>query len=144
MKRIITAIALAASFALAAPAMAAPIRECGNYVPVGWAHGAWTGYWTFATVYGFTPVWDLTTRNVRCSDARAFSIAVSRSGAGGGYHNFKCRTTAIGTEDLVARGETPQERQAAYGSKDAVAGGRVSDCLRGRCPAAEPHNGVRE
>lgn len=102
-KRILASLAVIAGLALAGSAQAAPIRECGNYVPVGWAHGTWTGYWTFAVVPGFTPVANLTTRNVLCGDARRFSLAVSRSGAGRSYHSFRCRNTTIGTEDYDIR-----------------------------------------
>ena len=66
------------------------VTECGNFETTGWAHNIWTGYWTYSTVMGFTPAYNLTTRQVRCFDGRPFSLVVSR------YflrhrHGFNCR-----------------------------------------------------
>lgn len=63
---------------------------------------AFDGYWTYSMVLGFTPVANLTTRDVRCSDTRSFSLYISRTGLRH-YHNFKCRGTSIGTEDRDIR-----------------------------------------
>jgi hypothetical protein len=49
----------------AGSAVAAPIRECGNYDP---GRG-----WTYRSVSGATPVYNLTTRNVSCRTARRFA-----------------------------------------------------------------------
>jgi hypothetical protein len=69
---------------------AAAITECGDYVPTGLAHGTWTGYWTFNPPGGFTPVTNLTTRRVRCSNARPFSLQVSQHSRRS-YHGFSCK-----------------------------------------------------
>jgi hypothetical protein len=66
----VVATALWIAFCGASLASASAVTECGNYVQTG-AH---SGYWTAATVYGYTPVFNLTTRRVRCSDARRFSL----------------------------------------------------------------------
>jgi len=85
MKRIITLIAIAGALAVAGPAAAAPIRECGNFVPTAPWH--WnSGYWTYRTVLGYTPVYNLTTRNVSCSDARPFSLYVMKHAPRYGSH----------------------------------------------------------
>jgi hypothetical protein len=92
--------AIFAALAFAGSAQAALIRRDGNFVVTG--PYAFDGYWTYGTVPGFTPVYNLTTRNVRCSDARSFSLYVSRTGTRH-YHNFNCRGTPIGTEDWDIR-----------------------------------------
>lgn len=63
---------------LSGAVVALGIVECGHFVPTGVRGGTWTGYWTYRTTYGFSPVWNLTTRRVGCSLARRFSLAESR------------------------------------------------------------------
>lgn len=92
LRKILIALVAVAGLALVgvAGAQAAPIRECANFVPTGQAHGTWAGYWTYATIPGFTPVYNLTTRSIACSDARRFSLYVTRHGSHR-YHRFSCR-----------------------------------------------------
>ena len=68
----------------AVPAQAAGITECGNFHPTA-AEG---GYWNYRAVDGATPVYNLTTRGVRCSEARRFSLVVS-TGARWPRHGFQ-------------------------------------------------------
>ena len=106
-------VAALAALALAAPAVMLPahaqasaITECRNFVQTT----AWErGYWTFRIVPGFTPVANLTTRNVRCSDARPFSFHVMNmlppygSRRNVHYHNFTCRIVWSNEEDWDIR-----------------------------------------
>jgi hypothetical protein len=105
--------AMAAALELAAPAVILPahaqasaITECGNFVQTT----AWErGYWTFGMVPGFTPVTNLTTRNVRCSDARPYSFHVMNilppygSRRNVHSHNFTCRIAWSYWEDWDVR-----------------------------------------
>jgi hypothetical protein len=80
-------------------AQASAITECANFVPTGWSasQNIWRGYWTFNTFAGSTPVTNLTTRNVRCSYARPFSLAVAAKSSR--HHNgFTCRWRHAGEE----------------------------------------------
>jgi hypothetical protein len=110
MKRIIFTLVLALGLAepavMVSAAQASAITECGNFVQTTtWERG----YWTFRIVPGFTPVYNLTTRNVRCSDARAFSFRVMNMLPPYGsrrnvyYHNFTCRITWSYGEDWNVR-----------------------------------------
>ena len=69
-----------------------PIRECGTFVPTGWStvRHMWTGFWTFRTSYGFTPVYNLTARGVTASHARPFSLVVSQKNLRH-YQGYTCR-----------------------------------------------------
>jgi hypothetical protein len=108
MKRIIlilTAIT-ALSMGLASTAQAAPIIECGTYNP-------YANHWTSTThpdFSGYTPVYNLTTRNVRCSDARPASLNIMRhhsppfgSHRNTYYHSFTCRWQWFYGEDWDVR-----------------------------------------
>jgi len=90
---------------------AAPIRECGNFVLTG-DHNQ--GYWTRRVVAGYTPVFNLTTRNVACSSARPFSLKATsrvvgsktgalRGTATVGYRGYRCRATFANGEDWDIR-----------------------------------------
>ena len=68
-----------------------PIRECGDFVPTGIAHGVWTGYWSFHPAPGFTPIYNLTTRVVRCPYARQFSFHMDRHWRKRHYQGFTCQ-----------------------------------------------------
>ena len=70
MKRCGVALAAAVLLLAAAPASGASPTACGNFVQTS----AGKGYWTYHIVYGYTPVYNLTTRGVRCSAARPFSL----------------------------------------------------------------------
>ena len=99
-------LAFAAPAITAAPVQAAGITECGNFVLTG---NGYHGYWTYRTVYGFTPVYNLTTRGVRCSDARPASLNIMRRAPSFGshrnvyYHNFTCRFRWFNGEDWDVR-----------------------------------------
>lgn len=105
--------AVAGSLGLAAPAItaarvqAAGITECGNFVLTG--NGGNHGYWTLRLVYGYTPVYNLTTRGVRCSDARPASLNIMRRAPTFGshrnlyWHNFTCRFRWFNGEDWDVR-----------------------------------------
>ncbi len=91
--------ALAFASAVAGPsASAAGIRECGHFVPTGNPHGGtFPGYWTYRQTWGYTPVFNLTTRVVHCHFARYFAIHQSlryRSH----YFGFTCGSSWLGTE----------------------------------------------
>jgi hypothetical protein len=60
-----TVLALAA---LSSSAPAAPIRECGNYGDHYWGWG-----WGYSRISG-AGIYNLTTRRVRCHDARWFAL----------------------------------------------------------------------
>jgi hypothetical protein len=78
MRRAALAAIATLALGIAPAASASPIIECCHFVPTGVRGDSWTGYWTYKTTYGFSPVWNLTTRRVRCSFARRFSLAESR------------------------------------------------------------------
>jgi hypothetical protein len=107
MKRIVAALAVLAVLAVAGPAAAqGPIRECGSFVPTGQsgppAHIAYRGYWTFGLVgpvgHGFTPVANLTTRNVSCRDARSASLTIVQINRIYPWHGFVLRFRMTGSE----------------------------------------------
>lgn len=98
MKRYVAPIVAAMLLLAALPASASPITECGNYVQTGVNRG----YWTYRTVYGYTPVYNLTTRSVRCSQARPFSLTVT-SGMRRHYQGFACRIRWFNGEDWDIR-----------------------------------------
>jgi hypothetical protein len=76
--------ALLSAAALATPAHAAPIVECGNY---GATASGRVG-WTYADIEG-AGIYNVTTRNVRCSSARGF---VRRyRGTDTYYPTWRCR-----------------------------------------------------
>ena len=115
LRRILTAavaagaLGVAAPAITAAPAQAAGITECGNWVFTG--NNVWHGYWTFRTVLGFTPVANLTTRGVRCSDARRASLNIMRyyappfgSHRNTYWHGFTLRWIFSNGEDWDVRG----------------------------------------
>lgn len=70
LKRYIAALAGAVLLFAAASALGSTASDCGNYVPTSPGHG----YWTYRTVYGYTPVFGLNARRVRCSWSRTFSL----------------------------------------------------------------------
>jgi hypothetical protein len=76
-----------------------PIKECGDFVQTGFAHGRPAGYWTYRTVHGYTPVANLTTRVVQCSYARSFSLTRH----GGRWQGFTCRSRTFYGEDWDVR-----------------------------------------
>jgi hypothetical protein len=93
-------VSLGGVAAIPAAAQAGGITECGNFVPTGWSSSQhiWRGYWTFrTTAAGFTPVTNLTTRNVRCSYAHTVSLRVANK-AWRHYSGFTCRWHNAGEE----------------------------------------------
>lgn len=115
LRKLLTALVAVASLALVPAASsasaAAPIRECGNFVLTG-NHDQ--GYWTHRLVYGYTPVFNLTTRNVACSSARPFSLRATdrvvgskmgalRGTAAVAYRGFRCRARFANGEDWDIR-----------------------------------------
>ena len=98
-KRLITAVAsLALAGAILAPAtgQAASINECGTYNPYG-HHWTSTKHPDFS---GYTPVYNLTTRDARCSYARPFARHVSNWAAPRHYHGFTCTEVRFNGEGL--------------------------------------------
>ena len=84
---VLTAGLVTAAVALPATAQASPIRECGNWVDTNGQPGTW--HWSYRYSLSYSPVRNLTTRNVSCSNARPFSV---RIGAGwGSLHGFACK-----------------------------------------------------
>lgn len=79
------------------------ITECGNFVPTPpW--GPYHGYWTFRTVMGYTPVYNLTTRNVRCSYARPFSLHMAGYWRGVRHRDgYRCTNHLSNSEDWDIR-----------------------------------------
>lgn len=77
MKRVITLIMIAgfapavvAPVITAAPAQAAGIIECGNWVQTNGQPGSW--HWSYGYSIPYSPARNLTTGIVSCSDARPF------------------------------------------------------------------------
>ena len=80
MKRLMLIIA-GTGLALVPAASASGIRECGNWAWTG--TNVWHGWWTYGiggwnNTGGYSPIYNLTTRNVRCSDARHASVNIMR------------------------------------------------------------------
>jgi hypothetical protein len=91
---------LLASLVLVTPASAEPIRECGNYVFTDTNRG----FWTYLTIPGYTPVYNLTTRNVSCANARPFALLVAGYWPGVRYRNgFRCVNRLFYGEDWDTR-----------------------------------------
>lgn len=110
MKRSITLITLIAGLALAAPAVVAPVAQasgitkCGSYDYFGHR------WYTRGIVYGYTPVYNLTTRGVNCRDARNASLTIMNhhmprfgSRRNSYYHGFTCRWQWFNGEDWDVR-----------------------------------------
>src|SRR6476620_11742169 len=98
MRKLILIIVGMTALAVVPAASASPITECGNYVQTGISEG----YWTHRTIYGYTPVANLTTRKVRCSYARPFSLIVT-AGIRRRYQGFTCRIRWFNDEDWDIR-----------------------------------------
>ena len=82
MRLLVAAVSL--SLVLAAPAGAAPVRECGNYGD----HGDGRTRWGMSDIRG-AGLYNLTTRNVSCRTARRF--AQRYKGTDSGYPTWRCR-----------------------------------------------------
>ena len=87
MKIIATIAAVAVAAITPAAAQASPIRECGNWVQTDAQPGTW--HWSYRYSLSYSPVRNLTTRNVSCSKARRFAVDVGFSGQGYS-HGFIC------------------------------------------------------
>ena len=98
------AILLAACVGVPSALALPPIRECGNFVYTGFAHGRAIGYWTYTTIPGYTPVYNLTTRIVRCAYARPFSLDMAGYWFGTRhYQGFTCINHPFYGEDWDIR-----------------------------------------
>jgi hypothetical protein len=95
MKRVITLIMIAgfapavvAPVITAAPAQAAGIIECGNWVQTNGQPGTW--HWSYGYSIPYSPARNLATRIVSCSDARPFALHVGFSGQRH-YRGYICK-----------------------------------------------------